>query len=89
MVVDVDCVGNTGTLNTAGDDIFHGLDAPLLATDTEATVARVLSAWLLPTDMVPAAAANAKPVAAGNDGGHFANVSCQPLQNIMSVCGAS
>lgn len=83
-MVDVDWVGNTGALNTAGDDIFHGLDAPLLATDIEATVPCEMSAWVL-----TAAAANARPLAAGNDGGHLTNVSCQPLHNIMSVCGAS
>ena len=84
----MDWVGNTGTLNTAGDDIFQGLDAPMLATDTEATVLCEVSEWL--TDMVPAAAANARPLTAGNDGGgYLGNVSCQPLQNIKSVCGAS
>jgi len=91
-VVDADWVGNNDALNTAGDDIFHGLDSPLLANDTEATVPHEVSVWLPMTAVVPAAVANARPLTEVNDGGYFArgvNVSCQPLQSIMSVCGAS
>ena len=92
-VVDGDWVGNTGALNTAGDDIFHGLDILLLAIDVEATVLWERQAWLLTRGVEPAAgAANGKPLMAWNDGGHFAtgaNESCKLLQNIISVCGAS
>lgn len=45
-VVDEDWVGNIDALNTAGDDICHGLNTPLLATDTEANVPCEVSVWL-------------------------------------------
>jgi len=55
-------------------------------------VPREVSAWLPTTGVAPAAVTNDGLPTAGNDGGHFArgaNVSCHPLQNIMSVRGAS
>jgi len=79
-------------LKTAGDDIFHGLDTVILDIDTDGTVPREVSAWLPTTGVAPAAVTNDGLPTAGNDGGHFArgaNVSCHPLQNIMSVRGAS
>ena len=68
-------------MNNGGDDIFHGLDAvlPATTTDTVATVPREVAS----TNVVPAAAEK-------DGGGHVAgNASCQPLQNMVSVCVAS